>query len=370
MIDFVPLQYYTWVYYWLMACLCMATGIYYLTDYGCRKLLTQNSGVFAFILCAILTVYVGLRPISGRYFVDMKMYAHSYRYDLWGENLTLFDVRKEWFFAYVMKFCKISFNNVYVWFLVIDIFYFGCQLWACKKLLKENAWMAIMFVFFSYQFYTFGVNGLRNGMACALMMLAIAYWADRDIKGYLIGFFIFLLALGCHRSTALPMAALFVSTFIIKDIRTAILIWVGCIFASLLAGGVFQAFVSSIGFDDRMASYSSAAMNQFSHTGFRWDFLLYSSMPVLLAGYIRSRNIQDRTFSLLANTYIIANSFWVLICRVAFSNRFAYLSWFLYALVLAYGVIRVPVWKDQDRMAGWVLLAHTAFTFGMFFIGK
>ena len=129
---------------------------------------------------------------------------------------------------------------------------------------------------------------------------------------------------------------------------------------------------SSLGFDDRMSSYSQASestMSRFSHTGFRWDFLLYSAMPVWMAWYVRYKGIQDKTFTLLANTYIIANSFWIMVIRAAYSNRFAYLSWFLYALVLAYAVVRVPIWNDQDRKAGNILLAHSGFTLLMYLIG-
>lgn len=153
----------------------------------------------------------------------------------------------------------------------------------------------------------------------------------------------------------------------------AIYLWFGCIVISLIAGGTFQNLFISIGFDERMSSYSSIeddSMSAFSHTGFRWDFLLYSAMPVLLAMVVRNKGIYDSNFTLLANTYIIANSFWVLVCRVAFSNRFAYLSWFLYALVIAYAVIRIPIWNNQDRIAGWILIAHTSFTFIMFLIQR
>jgi hypothetical protein len=144
----------------------------------------------------------------------------------------------------------------------------------------------------------------------------------------------------------------------------------------MFSGNYFLHLFSSLGFDGRMSGYSETAetsvsiMNRFSRSGFRWDFLLYSAMPVWLAWYVRYKGIINKTFNLLANTYIIANSFWVLVCRVAFSNRFAYLSWFLYAFVIAYAVIRLPIWEDQDRVAGRVLLAHSSFTIIMFTLGK
>ena len=303
----------------------------------------------------------------------MLMYRH--RWNITDAVLIddYFNFNREWFFDFVMRLCKILVNDAQFWFVIVELFYVGCQLWACKRLLWENVWMAVAFVFFSFQFCAYGINGIRNGMACAIMMLAISFFCDRNKSAYVIGSLLFVLAMGCHRSVMIPMAALMVSIYVVKDIKKAIYIWLACIAASLVSGDFFQGFFGDMGLDDRMSDYSSVSertLSQFSHLGFRWDFLLYSAMPVWLAWFVQSRGIVDKTFTLLANTYIIANSFWVLICRVAFSNRFAYLSWFLYALVIAYAVIRIPIWKNQDNIAGKILIAHTAFTIFMFVIGK
>ena len=368
MIELVPLQYYVRFFYWTMYALCLITCFYYLGSPGCKKLMTQRSFLLPLFFSIILILYIGLRPTSYR-FGDMPLYQHR-----WNMLDSFSDVnysfKSEWFFDSVMILCKKIVPNVQFWFVVVDIIYIGCQLWACKKLLWENVWMTIMFVFFSFQFFTFGTNGIRNGMGCAFIMLSIAYFCDRCRTGNIIGLFLFFLAMGCHRSVIVPMAALMVSLYIIKDIKISGYIWIGCIALSIFAGGFFQNIIANIGFDDRFSSYSSLdeeTMAQFSRTGFRWDFLLYSAMPIWLSWYVRSIGVFDRTFTLLANTYVIANSFWVLVCRMPYSNRFAYLSWFMYALVIAFAVVRVPIWNNQDRTAGWILLAHSSFTIFMHF---
>lgn len=371
MIELIPLEYYTSAYYWGMFVICLLTGLYYLTAPGCEKLMRQNSIILPLILTVVLILYIGLRPVSGKYFGDMGLYRHGWRMtDSTFSNF--FDFNSEWFFTFIMKFCKQLVPNVQFWFVIVAFFYIGSQFWALKKLLWENVWLAILFVFFAFQFFTFGTNGIRNGMGCALMMLSIAFYCDRTLKGNIVGTFIFLLALGCHRSVMVPMVALLVSIFVVKDIKKAIIVWGVCIILSLFAGEYFQGLFGNLGFDDRMTQYSNVnerTMAQFSRTGFRWDFLLYSAMPVWIAWFVMDKEKEDKSFTILANTYIIANSFWVLVCRVGFSNRFAYLSWFLYGLVIAYAVVRLPIWKNQDRTAGWILLAYSGFTLFMHFIG-
>lgn len=363
MFSFVPLHYYTLVYYVTMLTFSLLTGLYYLGQPGCKKLYEQNSGIFPALIALIITLYIGLRPVSGYYFADMAMYAYGYRVKSSDLEYVLFDLRVEWFFDMVMKTCKKLMLDVHTWFLVVEFFYVTCQLWACKKLLKENLWLPLLFVFFSAPFFSYGTNGIRNGMACSLMMLSLAFICDRNYRGYIIASFLFILALGCHRSVMIPMASLLMMLFFVKNLKNALIIWIFCVFLSLVSGNTFQSLFMGLGLDDRMARYG---MNQklyvFSRTGFRWDFVVYSSVPVVLSFWVAKKRIVDKTFNLIAGTYIIANSFWLLVCRVAYSNRFAYLSWFLYGLVIAYAVVRVPIWKDQDRMAGWALLGSAALT--------
>ena len=66
---------------------------------------------------------------------------------------------------------------------------------------------------------------------------------------------------------------------------------------------------------------------------------------------------------------MIANAFWILIIRANFSNRFAYLSWFLMAPVIAYPMLRYKLFPNQYRIVGLVLAFYYLFTYFMFLRG-
>ena len=94
--------------------------------------------------------------------------------------------------------------------------------------------------------------------------------------------------------------------------------------------------------------------------GFRIDFIIYSIMPIIMVWYVTiKRNFKDLTYNIIASTYILANAFWVMLIRSEQSNRFAYLSWFLYPIVIAYPLLRMNIWEDQDRKAGLILLVYS-----------
>lgn len=386
------------IYYWAVFLVCLFLFFNYSGSDNCDKLLQQNSMVPALILTLLLMVYMGLRPVSFA-FGDTINYAAGYRRAT-GMAVFSLDLNKEWLWAAIMLFCKQSGLTVNAWFLLIEIGYLGFAFIGLRILLKENCWIAMLFFLSAFSTFTFGVNGIRNGLACSMVICAFAVAANQNFSKLALAGVILLLAFGIHRSISLPIAAFLAASYVIKSPKIAIYFWIASIGVSLVAGGAVTNFFMGLGFDDRMTQYSTGMGefgDQFSNTGFRWDFLAYSAMPVWLAWYVTTKAEKERAlygdtieeaetgitgagriadahsmrvFNILATTYVLANSFWVMVIKAAFSNRFAYLSWFLYPVVLAYAVIRLHIWEDQDKKAGLILVLHAGFTIIMHLLGK
>lgn len=150
--------------------------------------------------------------------------------------------------------------------------------------------------------------------------------------------------------------------------------WLACIVAVILAGPAIGEMIASSGlFDDpRLTLYISsaeevkAASPFFSSTGFRWDFLLYSALPIVTGCYfIFRQEYRDVMYTWLLNIYIAANAFWILCMYAAFSNRFAQLSWFLMGFVFIYPFFKHRFWTDQERKLACFFPLIYAFTFYM-----
>ena len=95
---------------------------------------------------------------------------------------------------------------------------------------------------------------------------------------------------------------------------------------------------------DRVYEYFTTApeLGTFSMIGFRWDFLLYGSVPILEGIYfVFKRKYNNQFYCILLSTYILTNAFWVLINEVPFSDRFAYLSWFMMPVVIIYPILSI-----------------------------
>src|SRR5690606_36663737 len=98
-------------------------------------------------------------------------------------------------------------------------------------------------------------------------------------------------------------------------------------------------------------------------TGFRWDFVIYSILPILLARYYQKRGFQDRLYSQLVSMYTIANAFWILLIRMPLSDRLANLSWFLIPVLIMYPLLTKRIFERQHFWIAGVLLVNVLITF-------
>ena len=372
-IEFIAYYYYSTVYFFFFLLLCWLTTLYYLGSNTQKILHSKGSASqpVAVLVTILVSFYIGLRQPWARDFGDSWGYWGHFNH---ATEYMPINLRTEWLWHNLGYFCKSTLGmNSHEFFVLVALMYFGGMLICTAILMRNNLWIVMLMFFTAFQTYTYSVNGIRNGLACSFVLVGIAIFAYDKTK-VILGTIFMLLALCIHRSTMLPSVMALGSLYFIKDTKLALRLWYASIALSIVAGPAFEAFFASLGFDDRfsayqMGQYSEGRASGFSRMGFRWDFLLYSSFPVIMIWYVTQyRKFTSREFSLLANTYLLCNAFWILVIRASYSNRFAYLSWFIYPAVMAYPLMRMNLWKDQDRKTSIIFFLYTGFTFFMFFV--
>src|SRR5690606_19994308 len=218
----------------------------------------------------------------------------------------------------------------------------------------------------SFSFWTYGVNGIRNGAACSFFLWGLCY----ERKKILMAIFFFL-AIFFHKTLMLPVLA-YVVTYIYSNPKFFFVGWLLCIPLSLAASGFWIGLFASLGFgDDRLSGYltSSPGDATFSGTGFRWDFLFHSAFAVFAGWYfVFKRNFKDSIYNQLLTTYLICNGFWILVIQTNYSNRFAYLSWCMMPIVIIYPLLNNQFFPNQHFMIGKVMAIYFSFTYLMYYI--
>tara|TARA_R110002051_G_scaffold304626_2_gene374080 strand:- start:2489 stop:3547 length:1059 start_codon:yes stop_codon:yes gene_type:complete len=345
----------------IILCICGFTFLHTLVlQESDVKVLMYNRWI-SFVLLVFLLVYIGTRPING-VFVDMTTYAQTFQQFKLG---LIKPGKGDIGFEYFIYYCS-QLTSVEMFFFICAFIYVVPLFIACKKWFPKHYFFAFLMLVASFSFWTYGTNGIRNGMATSLFIWALSY-LPKNLKAAIP---IFALSLMFHKSMLLPLLALGI-TFIMTDTKKYYFFWLFSIFLSITMGGIWESLFASMGFgDDRLAGYLTAAADakKFSSTGFRYDFLLYSAAPLVLAYfYVFKKGFSDPLYKHILHTYMIANAFWIMVIRANFSNRFAYLSWFLMALVVVYPLLKEVFWHKQFKKLGIITLVYYGFTYAMYF---
>ena len=292
----------------------------------------------------------------------MPIYASIFK-----DPLSIGAAKNELGLKWIVDACKLFGFGVNVWFLVICALYYGLTLRA-TKLLSPNNWEHIFITFMlAFSTFAYAVGCIRNGLALASLTFGFSLFLTKKWVSRYVSFLFFVFAFMTHKSAIVPLVCFF-AAFYFVNVKRAILFWLFALIISLTIGDKVSDLFFGLGFDDRLDTYiNDVNYEGFSHAGFRWDFLLYSIMPIILGYYIViKKGVRNRIYEILLSTYVLANAFWVMVIRAQFSDRFAYLSWFLYAIVIAYPLFSTNIWGNkQGRIAKRILYIHLAFTLFM-----
>lgn len=353
------------IYYFVFAIPIVLLYIRNVALSGNNYLLTKQSSIPIFLYILLFALFLGFRPNKG--FVDMAAYTYEYEIGFKMESVA-YNWEEEWLWQWILLACQKAGLPATVWFAIIEVGYIGCMFIACKRMIYENVYMAMLFFLASFSFFGFATNVIRNGLACSLFLVALSFLVEK-VKKWPVIVALMLAAIGVHRSVLLPCTTSLIALFLIKKPIISIWIWLGSIVASLIAGQSLSQFFAMIDVDERFVHYLNSYEDNkhlYLHTGFRWDFIAYSSVPVILAWIVcAQKKVEDKAFNILATTYILANAVWIICIRTTSTDRFAYLSWFMYPLILAYVFIRMPLYKNQDSVSAWALFLYASFTLFM-----
>lgn len=359
MFDWIPAEYYTSIHYHVLLAIALLITFHAIIFDVNDEQSINFFYTLGYLVVPVYLFYIGLRQVNTSYFGDTYVYAKSYELLQKGVEIK---IKGDYLFNYFMKFCS-DFMDVHSFFLLLDFLYIlPCFLFSRKYFGKY--WFFAMFMFISsFSFWTYGTNGLRNGLATSFFIMGLYFYG----KKYWM-YFWFLLGYSMHASLVIPIAAFIISGFY-KNPKIYLYVWLLAIPISLVGGSSLSTLMAGLGFEDRTSGYltnSDQFMNQFSQTGFRWDFLMYSGSAVFAGAYfIFKKKITDPFYIHIFGIYCISNAFWILVITAAYSNRFAYLSWFLMPVIFAYPMFRYKIWKEQYKIFGAILFIYFMFTYFM-----
>lgn len=254
------------------------------------------------------------------------------------ENLETNTYSKDIGWIYYNKLIKLFFNNSGVFFFITAIFYFSSNYAFLNRLVKkEYVFYLLIATVGALGFFSYGVNTIRAGIGLSFFLLAIV-----SRKKFLFVLFAIFSVL-IHKSMLIPIAAFFI-TRIYKNTKYYLWGWLAFLIVSIINVNTVSDFLKTTfaESDERVDIYIGVETSELYNAGFRIDFLLYSVLPLLLGTfYIFKLKFNDKFYIHLFNVYVVVNSFWLLLIRIPFTDRFAYLSWFLIPFIVLYPMFKI-----------------------------
>jgi hypothetical protein len=192
-------------------------------------------------------------------------------------------------------------------------------------------------VWLSYPFfYSLTLNVLRQGVAFVFVVYAL----DRRICGNSFAAYVFILI-----ATAFHQASiLFLIPLLILDCRisTRALLATWLFVAAFSAVGVIPALVNALlqtgmwmGLTSHFLSYADSSVYAYE-TGFRFHFLLFSSIPIIIYRYLQRYGVAfSREGMVTFHFYISISILYFLAVGFAYSDRVALLSWLILPFLLS-----------------------------------
>ena len=300
-----------------------------------------------------LTFFIGLRPKSVG--ADTSQYIQNYEYEK-GIVFQLNYDTENVIFDNLFTYLGSQNYDISELFLIMAFIYFACIYVACRRLFPQSQEIAFFSYLMAFSTFSYSVNGMKAGVGAALFLVALAYR-----EKILLSIAFAALSIGFHHSM-IVVAIAYVISYFYKSTKNFIYGWLLCTLMAIAHISFFQVL---------FASFASDKANEYLTgvgyiTGLRLDFILYSAMPILI-GYIMlfKKNIRNELYELWLRMYLTTNSAWMLCMYASYTNRIAYLSWFMYPIVLLIPYYSIKTSNNQFVVGKKVVLYHLFFTLFM-----
>ena len=279
--------------------------------------------ILFFFMVSFIFVEGPDKPLYLGSYLDAENYYGSYTRELFWGQLQIF-------------LSSIFVKNETIYWLFYSFIYCVAYFVFAKKYFPEHlAGYFVLCVVGCMGFVSYGSNTIRAGFGLALVLFSFCLenrWAKLSFA---------VVAVGCNMPMLIPVCGYLFAKYVIKKERWCEGIWILFFVISATTSIISDIMMLLGGFDARAEEYVNNDSIQNSYNvGFRLDFVIYSVVPALFAKYNMKNLINDLpSYNTIYRAYLLVNSLWLLLIRMPFTDRFAYLSWFMIPFLLLYPVL-------------------------------
>lgn len=245
-----------------------------------------------------LALFAGIR--SSNVGSDSGNYVKNFN-----DNILLdyFEFREEVEYGYqILEYSILNFSNNYFWlFFITALLVVSSYLYVFKKLSVD--YLASIYIYITFNFYTFFFNGLRQGIAMAIVALSIPYLIQKKFLFFLI---FIILSSFFHKSALIMVLFYFLINLKIKIEYKLLTTFIGSLFLSRI--GI--EYLGTI--NERYSSYSEVSEN----SGGYLTLALYTLIGVFIYFFIKKNKSCDLNIKVLSQMYLLGVIFLIPIAMI------------------------------------------------------
>jgi hypothetical protein len=304
------------------------------------------SSAITFILIALMVVYI---PTWNVYVSDMVRYIDAF------ETMQLLSLKQvfnmyDWepLFLITQWILSKLFDNRDFFVISVFLFYIFILIKAVKKIFLPWHSMFVVFLFLCYPFfYGYIFNGIRQGIAMVILLLALGYWLK---KPHSLKFYILIIIAGLfHYSSFIFSTVLLVVLMFNLRLRTLLLIWFGSLVLFMTGLNDLILNFSFIADIEYIEGYTNNEVTEYFGGANNLAYILLSVISLLVSLYF-FRNIQldekhKEVYLVIIKCYTAFNSVFLLLGFIAYGNRLASFSWFIVPILIIYPILHKKIYS-------------------------
>lgn len=303
--------------------LCCAILIFFLAFFGFLK--PKIPVFFAILLCVFAVLVMGFIPFDSAIATDRSRYISLF---LFGDVRNITD---SGFLLFVSLFSRLLGSNYIAFFLIVALIYVSGY-YAFSKSICPKVFLPILLigVLGSNGFLSYNVNTMRSGLGLSVFLMGVASFFSDKKKLAMVFFFLS----GCFHFSLFALVGAFFLSRMNVSIKWLYAFWFFCLILSVInVASPLTDLIETLE-NEKMMKYMTDEDSSY-RTGFRIDFIVYSMIPIIIGGWfiLKKKFIENKYLSIY-RLYLITNAIWLLFIRIPYTDRVAYLSWFLFPYIL------------------------------------
>lgn len=287
-----------------------------------------ESQIISFWIIILASLWMALTPIDDPSATDKEGYYNMFRF---GQK----DYR-DIGLVYLIQVIRYVTLESFVFFFIAALLYVGLYFGFLTRYFKGNSWIVLIASFLFINYFLYGVNTIRGGIALSFCLYGIARGRKLWVR---IACLIFSILM--HKSTIL-IILIYLATIKVKNFKPFLCFWFVMLILQL--SGVFELGIFKsilINFDD--TSYYTQYLGDNTRgykVGLRWDFIIYSAIPIIVAFFYKiKKKFSDQNYAQILNIYLGVNAVWMMFVRMPSTDRIAYLSWIFFPFLILYPLL-------------------------------